>query len=431
MSFKILRVKQCPFNTVFNSINNQVKSFSELYEKYENKGHVYSDSFSLNMNTLGNYTNEIISNWEFAQKIWAKEKGIKYFEKNWENEILFNQILYFKPEVIFFQNNVSLSDEYMNRLKNDFKFLKKIIVHNGFPVNPISLKNVDLVLCTSKSILDFYKNIGIKTELLYHYFDKEIERKLNLHNIDENEYSNLTFLGSSGLGKKREHITRYKYLDNLLNTTDIKCFLHENYDEIYFKTILNRLKKLPKQILRNFIILFFKKFKIKKISLTQNPKLNSIITDINNNNYAKNYSIKPFLNYFLEPKIKLKNRYPNKVFDAKYGLDYYEEIKKSLISFNIHTDQDTSASNLRMFHVAGLGSCLLTDYKNNILDLFQDEKEIITYKSLPECKEKIKFLLNNKKSLDEIRLAGKRRVYQDHTTEERCKELNIILKNLI
>ena len=30
MSFKILRVKQCPFNTVFNSINNQVKSFSEL-----------------------------------------------------------------------------------------------------------------------------------------------------------------------------------------------------------------------------------------------------------------------------------------------------------------------------------------------------------------------------------------------------------------
>ena len=96
-------------------------------------------------------------------------------------------------------------------------------------------------MCTSKSILDFYKNIGIKTELLYHYFDKEIERKLNLHNIDENEYSNLTFR-IFWIRKKREHITRYKYLDNLLNTTDIKCFLHENYDEIYFKTILNRLK---------------------------------------------------------------------------------------------------------------------------------------------------------------------------------------------
>ena len=58
-------------------------------------------------------------------KRFGQRKGIKYFEKNWENEILFNQILYFKPEVIFFQNNVSLSDEYMNRLKNDFKFLKK------------------------------------------------------------------------------------------------------------------------------------------------------------------------------------------------------------------------------------------------------------------------------------------------------------------
>jgi len=410
MSFKILRVKQCPFKTVFNSINNQIKSFDELYNEYENKGHVYSDSFSLNMNILGNYSNEIISNWEFAQKIWAKEKGIQYDEKNWGNEILFNQILYFKPEVIFFQNNVSLSEEHVNCLKNDFKFLKKIIVHNGFPVNPISLKNVDLVLCTSKSILDFYSNKGIKTELLYHYFDAEIDRKLNLNNFDENEYSNLSFLGSSGLGKKREHITRYKYLDNLLKTSDIKCFLHENYDEIYFKTILKRLKKL-----------FF----------TQIPKLNSIMKDINNSDYSKNYSIKPFLNYILEPKIKLKNMYPNKVFNARYGLDYYREIKKSLISFNIHTDQDTSASNLRMFHVAGLGSCLLTDYKNNILDLFQDEKEIITYKSLSECKEKIKFLLQNKQYLEEIRAAGKKRVYKDHTTEQRCKELNIILKNLI
>ena len=61
---------------------------------------------------------------------------------------------------------------------------------------------------------------------------------------------------------------------------------------------------------------------------------------------------------------------------------------------------------MRLFEGTGLGCCVLTNHNSDISNFFDEDKEIITYKNHQEALEKIKWLLNNEKKLEEISLKG-------------------------
>jgi spore maturation protein CgeB len=99
------------------------------------------------------------------------------------------------------------------------------------------------------------------------------------------------------------------------------------------------------------------------------------------------------------------------------------------IGINIHGGvAEEYAANIRMFEVTGAGSCLVTDHKTNIHDLFEPDKEIVTYRSTEECIEKIKWLLNNPSTLQEIARAGQERTFKEHTVENRVGYLDEIIR---
>lgn len=131
-------------------------------------------------------------------------------------------------------------------------------------------------------------------------------------------------------------------------------------------------------------------------------------------------------------RIKEKNilhKYLKKIFPnyrkQLFGLSYYDFLSKSYISFNSHTDlSKNSCGNLRMFEVTGVGSCLLTDYKKNLNDIFEKDFEVVSYKSKEDCLDKIKFLLNNKKKITEISLNGQKRTLKDHNAKIRIGQIN-------
>ena len=83
---------------------------------------------------------------------------------------------------------------------------------------------------------------------------------------------------------------------------------------------------------------------------------------------------------------------------------------------------------MRLFEVTGVGTCLLTDWKKNIGELFEPDKEIVTYSSLEECSEKVKWLRNNPKACKEIAEAGQARCLRDHTFAQRVLELDEIIR---
>jgi spore maturation protein CgeB len=84
---------------------------------------------------------------------------------------------------------------------------------------------------------------------------------------------------------------------------------------------------------------------------------------------------------------------------------------------------------MRLFEATGVGTCLVTDWKENLSELFSLDSEVVTYKSVQECIEKIQWLLKNSDRRKEIASAGQRRTLQDHTYANRVNELDSLFRN--
>ena len=127
------------------------------------------------------------------------------------------------------------------------------------------------------------------------------------------------------------------------------------------------------------------------------------------------------------PKWKrLLKKYP--IIDSyrgeKWGMEMYETLGNSLISFNSHIDiAENYAGNMRMFEATGMGSLLLTDYKDNLHEIFEIDKEVIGYRSIDEAIDKVKYLLKNRKKLDKIAKAGQQRTFSSHSFEGATKKM--------
>ena len=116
----------------------------------------------------------------------------------------------------------------------------------------------------------------------------------------------------------------------------------------------------------------------------------------------------------------------------RWGLDMYNILSRTKVSFNRHIDvAENYANNMRLYEATGMGSLLLTDRKDNLRQLFEEDREIVTYESKDEALEKYNYLINNPEELANIAKAGQLRTLKDHTYENRIKELiQIINKHL-
>jgi spore maturation protein CgeB len=130
------------------------------------------------------------------------------------------------------------------------------------------------------------------------------------------------------------------------------------------------------------------------------------------------------------------NYYSDKLLARKhsplYGLEMYKLFNHSKIVLNFHIGvAGKYAGNMRMFEVTGAGSCLLTDNKSNLKELYEIGKEIVAYDNVQDCVSKVKWLLENEAERKEIALAGQRRTLRDHTVEKRCELIiDLIEQNL-
>ena len=115
-----------------------------------------------------------------------------------------------------------------------------------------------------------------------------------------------------------------------------------------------------------------------------------------------------------------------------WGLKMYETLAQSSITLNRHIDVAKNyANNMRLFESTGMGTCLVTDWKENLHTLFELDKEVVTYRSVDELVEKVTYLLNNDKERQKIASAGQKRTLKEHNYQNRIKELLEILDKYI
>ncbi len=112
-----------------------------------------------------------------------------------------------------------------------------------------------------------------------------------------------------------------------------------------------------------------------------------------------------------------------------WGLDMYSTLAKSHLTINRHIDTaENFANNMRLFEATGVGATLLTDQKDNLNQLFQIGREVISYSSPEEAVELIRYYSDHRNESADIGKAGQARTLREHTYLERMRELADILR---
>jgi radical SAM superfamily enzyme YgiQ (UPF0313 family)/ubiquinone/menaquinone biosynthesis C-methylase UbiE len=111
-----------------------------------------------------------------------------------------------------------------------------------------------------------------------------------------------------------------------------------------------------------------------------------------------------------------------------WGLEMFRLLAQSGITINRHIDvAENHANNMRLFEATGCGALLITDYKDNLNDLFEIGKEIVVYRSVEECAALINYYLANPAAAESIAKAGQARTLRDHKYDQRMEQTAEIL----
>ena len=337
----------------------------------------WSDSFKEILNNKDSFTvEEIIVNDYLLQDKWSRENNRSYNLDNWQFEILKEQIEFYKPSIIFV-NNPGIEKKYYE-LFNSFK--TKIISYDGIEShNKNILKYSNLIITCLKSSYDFYNNLNKKVYYMPHGFDTRINKIIKKDKIKKYD---AIFIGNI---KNKHHTQRVDLLNHMISETDIKLWIGDANRKLKKKNLIK--------------IINFKDY-------------------LSNLNYLKNY-------------FKVKN-IVKKSLGKVFGKDMYQLIVESNLVLNNHIDiSKNQMANIRLFEITGLGSCLLTDYKSNLTEFFNND-EIVTYKNSEEAIDKIKYLSDNPNEAKKIAEKGMKKTLKRHTIQLRWENFsNYLLNNQI
>jgi hypothetical protein len=111
-----------------------------------------------------------------------------------------------------------------------------------------------------------------------------------------------------------------------------------------------------------------------------------------------------------------------------WGRGMYEVLGRSMLTLNRHIDiAESYANNLRLYEATGMGACLLTERGRNLHELFEPDREVVTYEGIEDCIEKTRYYLARPEAASVIAMAGQKRCLADHTVMRHAERMAAIL----
>ncbi|MBK1878225.1 glycosyltransferase [Pelagicoccus mobilis] len=409
---KILRVYDFAYPRIFPYLIKEDPSFLKLgYEEqkafYLKKKFFVTNAFENGMRARGYEATELMYYVPPLHKAWLRERNRRFRKDLWQIEAALGQIQEFKPDIVYFQNFGHIPRYVRTKLKEAVPSIRLMLVHLGFPTPPEDLKNIDHVFTTTPLLSEELRKEGHSASVLYHAMDETLleESESSIPEYSKRNH-NTTFIGSSGYGYPF-HFERYWFLHDLLSKSPIHAWLDEGIQK---RATLQQFIEKPATTLA------------KEIAY-QTPIL---LPQLRNKAVRKRIGLDQQTPYVLS------SLFPKKTSKPAYGHDFYDLLKESKVSLNIHTESAKGqVGNLRLFQATGMGSCLLTDHGPNLSDLFEIDKEVVSFSNTEECIEKIEYLQNNPKTAKEIAEAGHRRTVRDHTISHRCDLVHEKIQELL
>jgi spore maturation protein CgeB len=346
---------------------------------------------------------EVTANIEPLQWAWAREHEVEWRQATWLLDLAREQVIRFQPTILFVDDYSTFSYHWLTEIRQACPSIRLILGWCGAPPHDAGVfKAYDAVLSCIPELVHYFRTHGHRSFHLNHAFEPRLLGRLEELNQD----IDFSFVGSINRGKDG-HGERERLLVNLASQVPIQIFT-PNLD----LTWTEELKTLAKGTLFR-VIQALKWTGMPQRALAKLPLIGQ----------AALWSYRPLI--AVHPRLKRFAR------PAVFGLEMYKTLRKSKVTFNHHIDiSANSASNMRMFEATGVGACLITDWKDNLKEFFVPEQEVVTYKSVDECVEKVKWLLNHPQERQMIAKAGQDRTLKDHIFTQRVEQLDKIIKSL-
>jgi spore maturation protein CgeB len=374
-------------------------SFEKQHQHLMSQGYGYSNYFPLYLQqNHGIEGHEIIHNASYLQNAWAREHGTELTGKR----LLLEQLKSYKPEILFIQDSANFTASFIQKIREEVGSLKLLIGHCCAPYNSESIKafrHYNVILACSERFLDDFKKEKIHSYLFPHAIESSLARQMNVPPHPLNE---IIFIGSL-LYRNQFHKTRISYVEEIIrNKLPVNIYGQLEQDPWHVLKMKQATYLGVKLLSALHIKSIFEHEALQKTGqLTEMPR-------------GSRYS-----------SVLRKNCRDEPVF----GLAMLERIAGYRIGFNQHAEvAGAYAANVRMFEVTGAGALLVTDFKKNIRSLFEPDSEILTYKSMEECIEKLKWAIAFPAEARQIALAGQQRALKDHSVEKRVDLLYEIIR---
>ncbi len=407
MNYKFLKIASYypEYLEYFYKKNTNIpKNYNDHLRLILNDSFSDGNAWSKYLGELGNETHEIIYNDEKLQKKWACLNGIA-INKDWKNYILYKQLEKIKPDVVCWGYRIVDENNFIKHIKNLFPTIKVIFAGEGSVIyNYDNYQEYDFVITCVKDYINRFTSKDIDAYFIKHAFHSDILNKIELNRKN----ILFSFFGSIYSGYLL-HNERADYIEWLIKKSPL-----EVWTSFKNPTFIDYLKEIAKRMIGV------------NVSILKNVGINdSFLPKKLKYNRIERWGIR-------KKFIKFPNNIKKKFRESVYGLDMFQKLSDSKISFNIHGDLvKNQAGNMRMYEVTGVGTCLLTDYKKDINNYFEPDYEIVTYKSKEEALEKVIFLLDNPEKREKIALNGQKRTLRDHNLKQKIEEIDkIILKYL-
>lgn len=367
-----------------------------------------SSDFWTNALTKLNYeTTDIIANADFLQKTWASENDFNFDENDWLFEIAAAQIKSFRPEVLLIADYSTFTAAFLKNIKRECASIRLILGWCGAPYNDSSVfREWDVALsCVPEMVTDFRAK-GIRSHHVNHAFAPRILNHLDLKSEPSVDFA---FVGSI-LKQNQFHIERERLLLELIKSTNLRIW--SDLEHPPFKQRWNLLVRRQ----AHGIVAAARGTGVSEQLLKRLPFVRKIAA----------WKSPPIFEQYVDELIARRTRPP------VFGIEMFQQLRDSRVVFNNHIDiSPVSASNMRLFETTGVGSCLLTDWKENLSDLFEPDKEVLTYRSAAECVEKVKYILEHEDERRELAAAGQLRTLRDHTFDNRAARIDEIIRTAL
>jgi spore maturation protein CgeB len=361
-----------------------------------------SDFWTDAFEKLGYETIDIIANDEVLQTSWALENN---FNNNDLFEITTEQIKKFRPDVLLVADYSTFTAEFIRNIRRECSSIRLILGWCGAPYRDLSvMREWDIALSCVPEMVAEFRAENIRSFHINHAFAPRILNKIDAESAPDVDFA---FIGSI-VKQNQFHIEREKLLLELVEKTNLQI-----WSDIKRPSFRQKSKNSARR----------KAFEIISAARTTGVS-EKILKNLPLVRKVANWDAPPSPGQFIDDRIA------NRTHPPLFGIEMFQKLRNSRIVFNNHIDiSPVSASNMRLFETTGVGACLITDWKENLPDLFEPDKEILTYRTAAECAEKVKYILEHETKRREIAQAGQRRTLREHTFENRVAEVDDIIRD--